>query len=272
MKDIVYELQDMRYLNWARTRKSSGTAGSFLKSYDDTGVIRKYYKLSDYVPGKGIVGHECINEVIVQRLLDMLSIDHLNYRLIHALVHVDGSDMETYLCESEDFKRNGESKMALEDFYAAEKQDGETPMDLCTRMGWEQRIYNMLILDQVILNRDRHGANIEVLRNRKDRSLRLAPLYDHGVSLLCRCQSINDIPSFDVLADRKVQSFIGTSSTLENLSLIPQYYIRSFLHEHSIADIDRTRLFEGLEDILAEQYIEVIWKMITGRWNQLDSF
>lgn len=32
MKDIVYELQDLRHLTWTRTRKSSGTAGSFLGS------------------------------------------------------------------------------------------------------------------------------------------------------------------------------------------------------------------------------------------------
>ncbi|SCX18300.1 hypothetical protein SAMN02910339_02552 [Lachnospiraceae bacterium YSD2013] len=37
MKDIIYEINDLRYLNWAKTRKSSGTAGSFLKAYDDSG-------------------------------------------------------------------------------------------------------------------------------------------------------------------------------------------------------------------------------------------
>ena len=32
-------------------------------------------------------------------------------------------------------------------------------------MGWEDYVYQMLIVDYLILNRDRHGANIEVLRN-----------------------------------------------------------------------------------------------------------
>lgn len=60
MAQIVSELQDLTYLSWAKTRQSSGTAGSFLKSYDDTGAQKVYYKLSDYRAGTGIVGHECV--------------------------------------------------------------------------------------------------------------------------------------------------------------------------------------------------------------------
>ena len=70
MPQIVTELQDLTYLSWAKARQSSGTAGSFLKSYDDTGARKTYYKLSDYRAGDGIVGHECVNEVVVDRLLD----------------------------------------------------------------------------------------------------------------------------------------------------------------------------------------------------------
>ena len=65
-----------------------------------------------------------------------------------------------------------------------EKQIGETPLEFCIRMGWEKTIYEMLVTDHLILNRDRHGANIEVLRDRKKRTVRLAPLFDHGLSLL----------------------------------------------------------------------------------------
>ena len=36
MGQIIYNLQDMTYLNWAKARNSSGTAGSFLKAYEDT--------------------------------------------------------------------------------------------------------------------------------------------------------------------------------------------------------------------------------------------
>ena len=45
----------------------------------------------------------------------------------------------------------------------------------------------MIAVDYIILNRDRHGANIEVLRNSRAHSLRIAPLFDHGLSLMYSC-------------------------------------------------------------------------------------
>lgn len=47
----------------------------------------------------------------------------------------------------------------------------------------------MIAIDYLILNRDRHGANIEILRNARARILRIAPLFDHGLSLLYSCIS-----------------------------------------------------------------------------------
>ena len=84
MNDIIKDVQDLRYLNWTKTKKSSGTAGSFLKAYDDTGEKKLYYKLSDYDSQMGIIGHECVNEIIAGRIMDLLGIEHLHYVLINA--------------------------------------------------------------------------------------------------------------------------------------------------------------------------------------------
>ena len=228
MEDIIFEIQDMRYLNWNKTRKSSGTAGSFLKSYEEAGKKKRYYKLSDSDPVKGIIGHECINEIIVQRLLNVFGIEHLEYTLINALVIVDGKEYETYLCRSEDFKRESESKITLEDYYSMEKEEGESPMEFCKRKGWEKYIYEMLFIDYLVLNRDRHGANIEVLRDSKGRRDRLAPLFDHGLSLVCRCHTKTELSSFDVMDDKKVQCFVGSNSTLDNLKMIPADFYQDY--------------------------------------------
>ena len=48
MEQIIHELQDMTYLNWSQVRGSSGTAGSFLKSWESTPEGKIYYKLSNY--------------------------------------------------------------------------------------------------------------------------------------------------------------------------------------------------------------------------------
>ena len=267
MKDVIIELQDMRYLNWAKTRKSSGTAGSFLKSYDDSGRTKIYYKLSDYDPVKGIVGHECVNEIVVQRILWLLGIEHLEYRLIHAMVRIENQDYETWLCASEDYKREGESKIALEDYYVMEKAADESPMDFCKRMGWEKQIYGMLVIDYLVLNRDRHGANMEVLRDSKNQKVRLAPLFDHGISLVCRCHNAEELKKYDVLEDKRVQFFVGTNSVLQNVRMVPKEFLNQL---PKLKKTDLTSVFEGLEDVIGNEYVLKMQEMIWKRWCELD--
>ncbi|MEG1525845.1 MAG: hypothetical protein RR475_12645, partial [Clostridia bacterium] len=161
---LILEKEDLRYLSWAKIRNSSGTAGSFLKAYSELGGKKLYYKLSDYDAAKGVVGFECVNELIVDRLLDILGIEHLHYNLIHADILLGGREESVFLCTSEDFKEKGEDKAALDAFYETERSPGESAMDFCIRQGWSETIYRMLVVDYLILNRDRHGANIEVLR------------------------------------------------------------------------------------------------------------
>ncbi len=51
MAQVVAEIQDLTHLNWAKSRQAGALAGSFLKSYDDVGDRKAYYKLSDYRVG-----------------------------------------------------------------------------------------------------------------------------------------------------------------------------------------------------------------------------
>jgi len=43
-----------------------------LKATDDLQKPKKYYKLSQYDTVNGIIGHECVNELIADRLLNIL--------------------------------------------------------------------------------------------------------------------------------------------------------------------------------------------------------
>ena len=103
--DIVYTLQDYTHLEWNdRSRVSQGTPGSFLKTYVGDGAKRIYYKLSnsDY---RGVYGHKSVNELIASRLLDVLEMDHVSYRLIHSLINLDGKETETWMCSSKIFRK-----------------------------------------------------------------------------------------------------------------------------------------------------------------------
>jgi len=263
MAQIIHSVQDLTYLSWTKTRGSSGTAGTFLKSQEDTDRGRLFYKLSDYDPFHGVIGHESINEIIADRLLNILDIPHLSYQLIHADILVDQKPVRTWLCVSHDFRQRGERKAALDEYYESHRLPGELPLDFCVRNGWAEAVYQMLVLDYLILNRDRHGANIEVIVNPYRKTVRLAPLFDHGVSLFCRCHTIEELEKEDAMADKPVQCFVGSRSTRENLNLIPagqQPRIRS------LKESDRAELLDGLEDTLDWRFLDRIWDMIWRRW------
>ena len=266
---IIKEKQNLTYLSWTKIRNSSGTAGSFLKSYSEINGKKVYYKLSNFDTYKGIIGHECVNEIIVDRLLEILGIRHLSYSLIYADIFVNDKVYETYLCASDDFKDENESKIALDAYYQAERLEGESPLDFCIRKGWEEYIYQMLVVDYLILNRDRHGANIEVLRNSAQKTVRLAPLFDHGLSLMFNCCSEEDVCGFDALEERKIQCFVGSNSAWDNLHLIPPGKVPNL---NPLKESDKAVLLEGLADILPDIWCDKIWEIIWKRWCKFEDF
>lgn len=266
---LIREKQDLTYLTWSKIRNSSGTAGSFLKAYSELGGIKTYYKLSNYDSVRGVIGHESVNELIVDRLLTILGIEHLHYQLIHADVMIEGKVQETYVCASENFREKGEDKQAIDVCYESEHLDGEGHLGFCLRMGWGEYLWQMLVADYLILNRDRHGANIEALRNKKKKTIRLAPLFDHGLSLLCRCETEEAIQKLDVMADQQVQCFVGSRSAQENLELIPADQMPKL---NSLKESDRAILMDGLDGIISQTLQDKIWEMIWKRWCYYEDF
>lgn len=264
MQDIIHDTQDMTWLEWGWNRQTPGSVGTFMKAYSIGEDGKKiYFKLSNFDVNKGVIGHECINELIAARLLSILGIEHLDYQLINADIKVSGRIYNTWLCASRDFKRDGEEKISLDDFYKLNAYSNDTPLDFCIRKGWGKYIYNMLVFDFLILNRDRHGANIEILRNTKTNTERPAPLFDNGLSLLFSCHTLEVLNNFNVLADRPIQSFLGGRSVLENLSLIPVDQLPQLV---ALKDTDKDILLAGLDDALDHKWLGKIWEMILGRW------
>jgi len=172
------------------------------------------------------------------------------------------------VCASENFRETGESKLALDDYYDLHKEEGERPLDFCVRSGWSKYIYEMLIIDFLILNRDRHGANIEVLQNRASGTARIAPLFDHGLSLIYSCKDEQEMNKFDITADLPVQSFVGSSSAADNLKIVPPEVFGGI---RKLEERDRTLIFRDLEECLTQKQIEKIWDMIMWRWNYLEN-
>ncbi len=259
---VVKELQDLRYLNWSKIRHSSGTAGTLLKAEENSKEGKLYYKLSRFDATNNAFGHESINELIVDRLLNAINIPHLHYDLIHAKIVIDGIEYETYLNKSVDYKKKGEKKTAFDSFYMVNRKANESPLDFVIRNGWEDYLYQMFIVDYLILNRDRHGANIEVLKDEKG-NIRLAPLFDHGLSLLYDETNPSKLTKDKLLADKKVMDYIGSGYTMENLALIPKEKMISLPKNKN--DIVES-LFEDLDGILISGFVDKIAEMISERW------
>lgn len=262
MSDVITKLQDLRHLDWSERANTSGTAGCFLKSAEQTGAGLWYYKLSCYDSYRGVYGHECVNEVIASRLMSILGVEHVEYRLVHGLICVNGKEHETWLNRSRSFRKKGERKQALDTFYDLNKNAGESPLDLCARYGWEDKIKKIMLVDFLIANRDRHGANIEVLQS-TDGDLRLAPVFDSGLSFVFSCYEDEDrVQKFDPLTDVAANNFLGTRSLEENL----RRFVGGRLDVGTFKSTDKHILFKGLEGALSHCHIEKIWEILQKRW------
>ncbi|MBO5542820.1 MAG: hypothetical protein J5936_05205 [Acholeplasmatales bacterium] len=261
---MLNEIVDLRHLSWAKVRQSSGTAGSFLKSYSFSNGKKVYYKLSFFDDVNHIFGYESINEIIAERILEELNIEHLEYELIHAIVCIDGTDYETFLCSSLDFKSKNETKITLENFYDVNKSKNEKKMDFFKRYNFEEYIYNMILIDFLINNRDRHGANIEVLHNSRTNEYRLAPLFDHGLSFLSPKYLDEDIKEFDAKKVYRANSYIGTSDLTKNLDLIP-------IEKIPVLNLDYDYIFKDLYEYINNDYLDKAKEMLKERVDYIES-
>lgn len=254
----------MKHLDWAARKMLPGTPGCFLKAYEEERGRRLYYKLSNYDSYRGVFGHECVNELIVSRVMDVLGIPHVAYKLIHAQIIIDGKEQETWISVPENFRMRNEEKMAYDLYYDLQKEGNESPLEFAIRNGWGLYMYQMFCIDYLIANRDRHGSNLEVLRNDEDDSVRMAPLFDQGVSLLFSTYGDEKLlENADVMKDFPVNNYIGAKSLEYNLSLIPDGYD---LKINKLRKTDKKYIFYGLEKVLSEKHIDKIWEMIWNRW------
>lgn len=264
MKDVIYKLQDLTHLSWDEKTVTSGTGGTFLKSKVETSRSPIYYKLSRYDRYMGIYGHESVNEVIASRLLDLLDIPHVPYKLLHVKVRVNNVEYETWVSESRDYRLAGERRQHFDTYYALYENNGESPLDFVCARGWGTQIYQMMAFDYLIINRDRHGANFEVVF--RDDEAELSPLYDHGLSLVCGCcDDEQAVKKFDAMSDHRSNNYVGSRYSLEeNLGFVPRRLFRI-----PAAQADVAFALNGLDRVLPAAHLEKIDEILHCRFNHL---
>ena len=262
---------DLTHLSWTLSRNSSGTAGSFLKSYEELNGVKYYYKMSNFDTVRGVYGHESINEIVAGNVADLLEIPHLHYELLHANVNVNNNIYETWLTKSADFKKPGEHKLTFETYYEINRESGEDVWEFIIRNGNQEYFYQIFLLDYIICNRDRHGANIEVLE--KQGTYRLAPVFDNGLSFLFSCYDDGmAMKQFDYMKDGPVNNYVGSISLGENLKKLPEEMIDKIKSVKWEKDL----ILKGLEHVVLNgkavptEYEESVYKMITERVSHIE--
>jgi hypothetical protein len=179
---------------------------------------------------------------------------------------IDGKECETYVYISKSFKPAKASRESFDKYYENHRIDNsESPLDFCKRLGWTDELYKMFIFDYLIINRDRHGANLEVFKNG---DLFLSPLFDNGMSFVfLYTEPDSDLDTFDNLADLPVNNFIGTRSLPKNLDFIDTRVEFNNLP----ADLEQ-QLFTGLDGVLPERYFKKMLTIIEERWENAKKF
>lgn len=253
---------DLSYLKFEAKSYSQNTYGCYLKSYEIANGKKIYYKMSNYDMYRLVFGYESINEYIVSKLLDCLEIDHLKYNLIYGKVKVDGKEFNTYLNVSYDFKNKKERKEPFDSYYYNNRVNNESPIDFLIRNGFEEYLYNMLFVDYIIFNRDRHGANVEVLIDDKG-NVRLSPLFDHGLSLMLNdYDDENYIDSYDIKRSEPTNSFFGTRSTYENLKFIKD---KKVIKKYELSNDDFEYIFSDLKNVIPAFAVEKLLLFVKTR-------
>ena len=163
------------------------------------------------------MGYEALAEVLVSWMLEHSTIDGF---VAYTPAMVKSSDKEYVGCQSKNFRQEVEMLLPLEKLHRAYHGIG-LAKKIALIPEVEERIKytvsfveettgltdfgvylsTLLELDAFILNEDRHTNNIAVIRNEKNGSFRLCPIFDNGLSLL---SDLNDYP-----LDKDIYDCIG---------------------------------------------------------------
>lgn len=114
----------------------------------------------------------------------------------------------------------------------------------------------------MFINRDRHGANVEVLKY-PDGSYHIAPMFDNGYSLVSVLHdNIEAVENFDSMRDYIANNFIGSKSLYENVSLLAAPLRTTAVTENDVvAAVNKYSAF--LSPTHIHKITEIIWSRYT---------
>lgn len=155
------------------------------------GKLRKYFYNNKHIKTgrmftrdyQSYFGIEPIIECIVYDLGKALGMEMAKEELGVATIIYRDKEVTTIINISEDFRMTDTEMVELQDYNRlVSKEEQVTTVDSLIQLCGEDKVLNMMLLDLIILNEDRHNRNIAILFNQGIPSL--TPIYDNGYSLL----------------------------------------------------------------------------------------
>lgn len=249
---------DLTDFDWYKFKVDYGSAGCCPKYFDGT----DYYKLSTFNTTSGFYGVESQTEVIVSRFCDIIGLPHIHYDGDSAKVKMKNKVYDTYVCWSKDFS-NGQSKISYEYYCDLKGLDVCDIVDNFKSISAYKDYCIYCLLDFLIINRDRHSANIEFLLDNDNVSV-VSP-FDNGFSLLAPyTNDIEGIRKFDTMRDVKVNTcLVSDRSLYSGITQIRDTDITlnkiTKRDLYSIFDSDLLRYLPGNIEY-AEKIVDILWR------------
>ena len=226
--------------------KGTGSDSTSLVSPDNTanGNLKKKWKIID---GKRVLlkdssapyRQEAYNEVLASEIANRLGIPHVPYTLIAEHGELC-SGCEDFITPETDLVAAAQVMSAFKK--RNEQSEYEFYIECCEKLGIvdaREKLEQMLVLDYLIVNEDRHLNNFGLIRNAVTLEwVGVAPLYDNGNSMWFN-RVVGEIHADD---DSNIKTPLWKKNPTENLELVTDF-----------SWLDLSAL-DGIEDFARELY------------------
>lgn len=187
------------------TSPEFATSGSFAKCWirDGSGI----YLLKRGSYGYANAGFEPYSEVLAAQLLTAAKVDHVPYSLLK--FH------DKLACKCPLFTSEHEGFVAAHRFFSR-TFDVDDMLEFTAAHGCEESFREMVAMDAVMANVDRHAGNYGfMVNNDTGEVLRMAPLFDHNMACLPMMMEHDDFDQYVSMIGPKIgNDFVGIARQL----------------------------------------------------------